>query len=98
MSVIRSAMDRRTLLRGAGVALGLPLLEAMIPTSAKAVELTKTRLQVFYFPNGMVMQDFVPKQVGVGYETPALLKPLEPFRERFTVITGLAHHEGLGNG
>jgi hypothetical protein len=98
MRVIRTAMDRRTLLRGAGVALGLPLLEAMIPTSARAAELTKTRLQVFYLPNGMVMQDFVPKEVGAGYTMPSILKPLEPFRDRFTVISGLASKQGTAMG
>ena len=98
MRFTRTAMDRRTLLRGAGVALGLPLLEAMTPTLARAKELTNTRFQVFYLPNGMVMQDFVPKQTGVGYEMTPILKPLEPFRDRFTVISGLASKQGTAMG
>jgi hypothetical protein len=93
-------MDRRTLLRGAGVALGLPLLEAMIPSAAQAAAAATStkRLQVFYLPNGMVMQDFIPKQVGADYELSPILKPLEAYRDRFTVVSGLAHDEANAKG
>jgi hypothetical protein len=100
MRFTRTAMDRRTLLRGAGVALGLPLLEAMIPSAAQAAATATSakRLQVFYLPNGMVMQDLVPKQIGAGYEMSPILKPLEAYRDRFSVISGLAHDEGNAKG
>ena len=100
MRFTRTAMDRRTLLRGAGVAMGLPLLEAMLPAAAAAAEqaMSKTRLQVFYFPNGMVMQDFVPKATGAAYEMTPILQPLAPYRERFSVITGLAAEQATAMG
>jgi hypothetical protein len=93
-------MNRRALLRGAGVAVGLPLLEAMLPASAVAAEqaMSKSRLQVFYFPNGMVMKDFVPKQTGAAYELTPILEPLAPHRERFSVITGLAAEQATAMG
>jgi hypothetical protein len=93
-------MNRRTLLRGAGVAVGLPLLDAMLPSAAAAAELmsSKTRLQVFYFPNGMVMKDFVPQQTGATYELTPILEPLAPYRDRFTVISGLAAEQATAMG
>lgn len=103
MIIIRKAMDRRTILRGTGAALALPLLDAMIPTSTRAAEAAasaRMRLQIIYMPNGMMMQNFRPAEAGEGYAITPILKPLEPYREKFTVITGLAHKqaEALGDG
>lgn len=99
MTRLRAPMDRRTLLRGAGTVLALPLLEAMAPT-AKAAEAIKQkkRLQVFYTPNGMIMQSFTPTTVGKGYAMPATLKPLEPYRDKFSVISGLSADPKRGDG
>jgi hypothetical protein len=101
--IIRSkVMGRRTVLRGMGATLALPLLEAMM-TSASAAEAAakaRMRLQVIYMPNGMMMQNFTPAQTGEGYAMTPILKPLEPYREKFAVISGLAHKqaEALGDG
>jgi hypothetical protein len=93
-------MSRRRLLRGAGVLMALPMLEAMIPSSAAAQTMRPKRFQVFYTPNGMTMRDFVPAETGTAYQLTPVLKPLEPFRDRFTVITGLASRNAtaLGDG
>lgn len=101
--IIRSKpMARRTVLRGMGATLALPLLEAMM-TSASAAEAAakaRMRLQVIYMPNGMMMQSYTPAQTGEGYAMTPILKPLEPYREKFAVISGLAHKqaEALGDG
>ena len=101
--IIRSKpMGRRSVLRGMGATLALPLLEAMT-TSASAAEAaakTRMRLQVIYMPNGMMMQNYTPAQAGEGYAMTPILKPLEPYREKFAVISGLAHKqaEALGDG
>ena len=102
MIIRRKPMGRRTVLRGMGATLALPLLEAMM-TSASAVETAakaRMRLQVIYMPNGMMMPNFTPAQKGDGYALTPILKPLEPYREKFTVISGLAHKqaEALGDG
>jgi hypothetical protein len=102
MMITRKAMHRRTLLRGMGASLALPLLDTMI-TSTKAAEAdaaARLRLQVLYTPNGMIMQNFTPAQAGEGYAMTPILKPLESYREKFTVISGLAHKqaEALGDG
>lgn len=101
--IIRSKpMGRRTVLRGMGATLALPLLEAMMPSAsaAEAAAKTRMRLQVIYIPNGMMMQNFTPAQAGEGYAMTPILKPLEPYREKFAVISGLAHKqaEALGDG
>src|SRR5262249_1489204 len=67
MSVTKTALPRRTVLRGLGATLSLPLLDAMVPaltaeadTPARAIR----RFGVFYIPNGVILGDFVPKTVG----------------------------------
>ncbi|HYL36032.1 MAG TPA: DUF1552 domain-containing protein [Bryobacteraceae bacterium] len=92
MIIAKRALPRRTILRGIGTTLALPLLDAMVPaltaaaqTAAKPVR----RLGVVYIPNGMVMQKWTPSSDGVGFEMPETLKPLEPFRSKMLVLSGL---------
>jgi len=101
--VIKKAISRRTVLRGIGATVALPLLDAMVPaltafqkTPARAVR----RLGVVYHPNGVVYENWLPKGAGAGFEWSPILAPLEPFRDRVVVITGLASRpaEALGDG
>jgi hypothetical protein len=97
MIIKRRHLDRRTVLRGMGTALALPLLEAMLPNArAGEVAVRPKRLQTLYSPNGMIMQNFRPAQTGSGYAMPPTLEPLAPFRKKFTVITGLANQKAIG--
>ncbi len=102
MIIPRKPLARRALLRGMGTLLSLPLLEAMIPSAnaAEAAARARKRLQVIYMPNGMDMDNFFPKELGENYVMPLTLKPLEPYRQRFAVISGLDHAqaEALGDG
>ena len=102
MIITRKPLARRTMLRGMGTLLSLPLLEAMIPSARAAEEAARIRkrLQVVYMPNGMDMDNFFPKELGADYVTPPTLKPLEPYRQHFAVISGLDHAqaEALGDG
>ncbi len=84
-------LSRRALLRGAGAALALPLLESMIPAGVAraAAAVPRTRLACVYVPHGAVMSKWTPAQLGTGFEFPEILKPLEPFRERVNVVSGL---------
>jgi len=84
-------MSRRTFLRGAGVALGLPLLDAMRPGRAVAADAAAApvRSAYMYFPNGAWMDAWVPKQAGANYELPFSLTPLEPVRDSVVVLSGL---------
>jgi hypothetical protein len=95
----RPAMNRRTVLRGAGAAMALPFLEAMAQ-SAKAADAVARprRLSVFYTPNGMMMDPFRPATTGADYALPSTLEPLAPFRGQMTVITGLGHPQAAAMG
>jgi hypothetical protein len=101
MSTIhRRSLSRRTVLRGLGTALALPMLEAMLPSAEAGEAKRPKRLAIFYTPNGMIMQTFRPKEAGKGYTLPTTLEPLAPFRDRFVVFSGLAHYQAsaLGDG
>jgi hypothetical protein len=96
MGSSRKPLSRRTFLRGAGVAMGLPLLEAMLPlrtparlSAADQAASAPVRAAYLYFPNGAWMDAWVPKQTGVDYELPFSLTPLEPVRESVVVLSGL---------
>jgi hypothetical protein len=88
-------LSRRTFLRGTGVALGLPLLEAMLPragASPLAMEQSAAapvRAAYLYFPNGAWMDDWIPKQTGPDYQLPFSLTPLAPVRDSVVVLSGL---------
>jgi hypothetical protein len=92
-------LGRRTLLRGFGAALALPLLEGMTQT-AKAADIAQDikRLLVFYTPNGFIMPEYVPAKAGANWEMTPSLKPLEPYRDKLTLIIGMAHAMGVGGG
>src|SRR6516162_2442055 len=87
----RLPMSRRTFLRGAGVALGLPLLDAMQPGRAVAADAAAApvRAAYLYFPNGAWMDGWVPKQTGADFELPFSLTPLESIRDSVVVLSGL---------
>jgi len=86
-------LSRRALLRGAGVAIGLPLLDAMHPALAapSKVEKQARRIGVVYVPNGIVMKDWKVAAEGTDFAFTRILKPLEPFRKDITVLSGLAN-------
>src|SRR5258705_12293279 len=96
MMVFRKAIPRRTFLRGAGTALALPLLDAMVPAFASAAQVTATRparLSFFAVPNGIIMDKWTPTAAGSGFPMTPVLEPLAAFRDRMVVIGGLANNE-----
>jgi hypothetical protein len=84
-------VNRRTLLRGLGTAIALPALEAMFPALALPAKQPR-RLAVVYVPNGMIMKDWKPAATGSEFACTRILKPLEPFRQDITLLSGLANH------
>ena len=84
-------LSRRALLRGAGAAVALPLLESMIPAGvARAANAApRLRFAAVYVPHGAVMSQWTPAQVGTGFAFPDIIKPLEPFRDRLNVVSNL---------
>jgi len=99
MRIMRQAISRRTVLRGLGTTLALPLLEAMVPT-ARAADIAQRpkRLQVFYTPNGMTMAEYRPTTTGTGFDLPPTLAPLAPHRDSILVVSGLGHPQAAAMG
>jgi hypothetical protein len=97
MMITRKHLSRRTVLRGSGAALALPLLDGMVPaltalarTAASGVR----RMAVVYTPNGMMMPDWTPKGHGAGFEFSPILASLAPYREHLIVLSGLEDKYG----
>jgi hypothetical protein len=83
-------LSRRHLLRGAGVALALPLLESMLPAFARAQAATpRSRLACIYIAHGAVMDRWMPTSDGAGFAFTSTLASLEPFRDRLNVVSDL---------
>ena len=92
MFITKKHLSRRTFLRGAGVAVGLPLLDAMIPAAtmlAQTAAKPMPRMGFIYFPHGAVMDRWSPSEVGKNFEIPQILKPLEPYKDYLTIVSGL---------
>ncbi|MDZ4820233.1 MAG: DUF1552 domain-containing protein [Planctomycetota bacterium] len=98
-------ISRRTLLRGIGTSLALPLLDAMLaPTrgfaapAPSATIAAPVRMGFVYVPNGMNMAEFLPTKAGTDFEFTPTLQSLAPFKDDLLVISGLAHDKARGNG
>jgi len=89
--VSRKHIDRRTLLRGFGTVIALPALEAMFPALALPPKQAR-RVAVVYVPNGVIMKDWKPASTGADFAFTRILKPLEPYRQDVTLLSGLANH------
>ena len=109
MIITKRALPRRTVLRGIGATLALPLLDAMVPAlsaSTATAAAPVRRLGFLYLPNGVAMTDDVnywtPDGVGADFTLSPILKPLESLQEHVAVVSGLSHKEadskGDGNG
>jgi len=101
MFLTKKAISRRTILRGAGTAVALPLLDAMIPAFAPAATTAPVRrFGVVYHPNGVIYDKWLPTGSGSNFELSPTLKALEPFKDKLIVVTGLSSDpaEPYGDG
>jgi len=90
MFLTKKHISRRTLLRGTGVTLGLPLLDAMVPAFGNTAE-QGPRLGFVYVPHGAIMSLWTPDTTGRGFEFKDILAPLETYRDRLSIVSGLHH-------
>jgi len=91
-------LSRRTVLRGVGVGVALPFLDAMLPAGvalAKTAAAARPRMAFVYFPHGAVMDQWTPKAEGAHFDLPPILEPLEPFRKRLTIVSGLENKSAV---
>jgi len=91
MFITKKHISRRTVLRGAGAALALPFLDAMIPAGSAQSTATRRPLRFvgLFVPHGMAPGWWVPTKEGSGFEYPFCWKPLEPYRDHVVLMSGL---------
>ena len=98
MISVKKHLSRRMFLRGAGVAIGLPFLDAMVPAwtaIAQTAAAPKPRLGFLYLPHGAIMEHWTPEAVGTAFELTPILKPLAPFKSQLTIVSGLENKPGI---
>ena len=102
MMSTKKALARRTFLRGMGVTVALPFLDAMVPALTALTKTAKPvrRLGFVYVPNGALQRQWVPTTVGAGFELSPILSPLAPVKDKVVVVSGLANRQAdsLGDG
>ncbi len=96
--VTRKSLSRRTILRGLGASLALPMLDSMVPAlSAKSVQ-SIPRLGFVYASHGVIFDQWKPKTIGQGFELTPNLQPLAALNGQFNILTGLSHLEADTKG
>ena len=103
MIITKMSLPRRTVLRGMGAAVALPMLDAMVPALSA---MTRTaadpvrRVSFIYIPNGAYHAAWTPEATGRDFTFSSSLQALEPYRDKVVVVTNLAHRqlESLGDG
>jgi len=89
MFISKKHLSRRTVLRGAGAVIALPLLDAMVPAMGANSKPTPQRLAFVGFPHGAVMRHWSPEQTGKDFQITKILEPLAPYRQHLTIVSGL---------
>src|SRR5712671_4423174 len=97
MVITKMALPRRTFLRGLGASVALPLLDAMAPAMSAQTK-AAPRFAAIYVGNGANMYDWTPASEGAEFTFSPILKPLEAFREKMLVLTGLDYFQATDQG
>jgi len=99
MFLTKKHLSRRTLLKGAGVSLALPLLDAMIPAAtplAQTAAARKLRAGFFYLPHGMIMDRWTPSGSGADFKLNTITKSLEPYKKYLTSLGNIKNDDAIG--
>src|SRR5215471_7075105 len=108
MFLTKKQLSRRTLLKGAGVSLALPLLDAMIPAAtplAQTAAASKLRMGFFYIPHGAIMGNtshgpamdkWTPSGAGADFKLSPIMKSLEPYKKYVTSFGNLKNEAMVG--
>jgi hypothetical protein len=95
-------LNRRTLLHGLGATLSLPLLDAMLPTSRRALaaagDKPPVRMAFVSFPNGAIMDAWRPIGEGAAFQFGPTMQPLADLKSQVTLFSGLAQENGFAKG
>jgi len=101
MFISKKHLSRRTVLRGLGASVSLPLLDAMIPAGtalAQTAAAPRPKMGFFYLPHGAVMDRWKPATSGRTFELPQILEPFAPFKSDLTIVSGLRNKAAEGAG
>ena len=101
MVITKMSLHRRTFLRGLGTTIALPLLDAMVPALSAFSRTAATparRLGFVYIPNGANMATWTPTGVGPGFALSPTLRPLAPFQDRISVLSGIGNSPADAGG
>jgi Protein of unknown function (DUF1552) len=93
----RKSLPRRTLLKGLGAGVALPLLDAMIPALSAAAK-APSRLAFVYASHGIIHSEWKPTKLGRNFELSPNLKPLAKLRDDINILTNLSHREADTKG
>ena len=98
-----SLLSRRTILKGLGISVSLPWLEAMGPVTAWAnaspsQNIAPNRMAFLYVPNGKNMADWTPKSEGTNFDITPILQPLAKVKDNLMVLSGLTADKARANG
>ena len=98
MHVFKKHISRRTVLKGVGATIALPLIDAMNPAATAWAQTpagsAPKRLAFIGFPHGAIMDKWSPAQTGANFELSPILQPLEPLKQHLTIVSGLRNKPG----
>jgi hypothetical protein len=98
MHLFKKHVSRRTVLKGVGATIALPLIDAMNPAATAWAQTpagsAPKRLAFIGFPHGAIMDKWSPAQTGANFELSPILQPLEPFKQHLTIVSGLRNKPG----
>ncbi|HUK01996.1 MAG TPA: DUF1552 domain-containing protein [Steroidobacteraceae bacterium] len=97
MFITKKHLSRRTVLRGVGATIALPLLDAMIPARtalAATAAAPQMKMGFIYFPHGAIMDRWTPAGVGKDFKLSPILEPLAPFQSKLIVVSNLGNRPG----
>ena len=98
-----SLLSRRTILKGLGISVSLPWLEAMGPVAtwvnaSPSQNIAPNRMAFLYVPNGKNMADWTPKSEGANFDITPILQPLAKVKDKLLVLSGLTADKARPHG
>src|SRR6185312_4329318 len=96
--VTKKSLPRRTMLKGLGAGIALPMLDAMIPALSAKTASAPPRLGFVYVSHGIIFSQWKPQQAGRNFELSPNLQPLAKIRDHVNVFTNLSHLEADTKG
>jgi hypothetical protein len=99
MFIKQMSLPRRTFLQGIGAAVAVPFLEAMLPAFKASAAPATPRFGAVFVPNGAIVDQWIPKTAGNGFELPPILQPLDRYKDTLVVVSNLTRaHPGVVEG